>query len=630
MKRIVAIGFYISLALSSRCQVISYNLATVPDSIKKTAGVVVQFENKIFTLQDIDEASLYVHKIYTVVNEDGKDALDFYVFTSKFTSLADAELKVYDANGRQISKHKKKEMITQAMGEGLVDDGYVTFYNVNASNFPVTIELEYELKFKGTLTYPSFNILTPGTGVLQSSFTAKVPIHLDLRYKTRNIKLTPAIKDDGKIRSYTWTVNGLAPFEFEESAVSAENRYPSVLLAPNKFKMDDYEGDMTSWKSFGLWYASLKKGIDVLPEDKKIFFREMVGSAKNDKEKIKIIYEYLQKNFRYVSIQLGIGGFKPFPAAFTESKKYGDCKGLSNFMQAALDGVGIKSYQALINRQPNGLPVDPEFPHNAFNHVILYVPLKEDSIWLECTSNSLDFGSLDISTENKNALVITESGGRLIPTPASNSHSNILSVYSKILLQNDGSGNVETIFHSTGEYREMIDHILKEKRDEQKESLVLGLSFKQPDDFEILKKEAESLHTAVLKMSVEKVPEFTAGSKVFLAPRLYKIWRRKLPKAENRRLDFYFNFPLEQYDTTVYVLPEGYKVDVLPPEKEFKTEYSSYTAKSWFDENKRAVYSYVQIILKQHVIPAARYAEVKKFFDDVLINDGQKIVIKKE
>lgn len=630
MKRIFAIACWISFALSSRCQMISYNLATVPDSIKKNADVVVQFENKIFTLQDIDEASLYVRKIYTVVNEDGKDALEFYVFTSKFTSLTDAELKVYDANGRQISKHKKKEMITQAMGEGLVDDGYVTFYNVNASNFPVTIELEYELKFKGTLTYPSFNILMPRTGVLQSSFTAKVPISLDLRYKTRNIKLIPAIKDDSKVRSYTWTVNNLAPFEFEESAVSAENRYPSVLLAPNKFKMDDYEGDMTSWKNFGMWYASLKKGIDVLPEDKKIFFREMVSSAKSDKEKIKIIYEYLQKNFRYVSIQLGIGGFKPFPAVFTESKKYGDCKGLSNFMQAALDGVGIKSYQALINRQPNGLPVDPEFPHNAFNHVILYVPLKEDSIWLECTSNSLDFGSLDISTENKNALVITENGGRLISTPASNSHSNIFSVYSKIRLQNDGSGDVETIFHSTGEYRETIDDILKEKKDEQKESLVLGLSFKQPDDFELSKKDAEPLHTAILKMSIEKVPEFTAGSKLFLAPRLYKIWTRKLPKAENRRLDFYFNFPLEKYDTTVYVLPEGYKVDVLPPAKESKTEYSSYTAKSWYDEDKRSVYSYVQVILKQHVIPAARYAEVKKFFDDVLINDGQKIVIKKE
>ena len=617
-------------AFLSVSQVVSYDLASVPDSIKKNAEVVVQFENKVFTVQDEGTASLYVRKIFTVVNEDGKDDLDFHVYTSKFTSLTDAELKVYDAHGKLISKHKKKEMMTHAIGEGLVDDGYVTYYSVNASNFPVTIDLEYELKYKGTLMYPSYEILVPGKGVISSSFTARVPVNLDLRYKPKNIKLSPAIKEDGKIKSYTWEVKNLAPIEYEESAVSYENRYPSILLAPNKFKMDDYDGDMTSWKSFGYWYGSLKKGIDVLPEDKKTFFRNMVSSAKNDKEKARIIYEYLQKNFRYVSIQLGIGGYKPFPALFTENKKYGDCKGLSNFMQAALDGVGIKSYQALINRQPNGLPVDTDFPHNAFNHVILFVPLKEDSIWLECTSNSLDFGSLDISTENKNALLITENGGLLVSTPHSNSHSNVFSVYSKILLHEDGAGTMETTFHSAGEYREMIEDILKEKKDEQKESIVLGLSFKQPDEFDISKKETATDHAALLRMSIEKVPEFTAGSKLFLAPRLYKIWSRKLPKADNRRLDFYFSFPFEKSDTTVYVLPEGYKVDVLPPAKEFKNEYATYISKNWYDEKERSVYSYVQVILKKHVIPPAKYAEVKKFFDDVLINDGQKIVIKKE
>src|SRR4030095_10428448 len=447
MKKPILFTFFTLLVLFVWSQTISYNLSAIPDSIKKDAKVIVQTENQIFTIEDINDATLYVHKIYTVVNEDGKDELDFFVTTSKFKSLSDAELKVYDANGKQISKHKKKEMTTHAMGEGLVDDGYVTFYIVNTSNYPVTIDLEYELKFKGTLFYPSFEILTPGTGVIQSSFAAKVPVGLDLRYKESNIKLSPAIKDDGKIKSYTWTVNNLAPFEYEEGAVSYENRYPSIVLAPNKFKMEDYEGDMTSWKSFGMWYASLKKGIDVLPEDKKIFFREMVSGAKNDREKAKIIYEYLQKNFRYVSIQLGIGGFKPFPATFTESKKYGDCKGLSNFMQAALDGVGIKSYQALINRQSNGLPVDPDFPYNRFNHVILLVPLKEDSVWLECTSSSLDFGSLDVSTENKNALLITENGGVLISTPSSSPHSNIFSAYSKIMLNEDGSGIMETIFN---------------------------------------------------------------------------------------------------------------------------------------------------------------------------------------
>ena len=189
---------------------------------------------------------------------------------------------------------------------------------------------------------------------------------------------------------------------------------------------------------------------------------------------------------------------------------------------------------------------------------------------------------------------------------------------------------METFFRNSGEYREMLDDILKEKKDEQKQSIVIGLSFKQPDDFELSKKEDESTHAALLKMSIERVPEFTAGSKLFLAPRLYKIWSRKLPKAENRKLDFYFTFPFEKHDTTVYVLPIGYKVDALPPEKEFKTEYSSYTSKSWYDETVRSVYSSVSIILRQHVITAAKYVEVKKFFDDVLINDGQKIVIKKE
>ena len=77
-------------------------------------------------------------------------------------------------------------------------------------------------------------------------------------------------------------------------------------------------------------------------------------------------------------------------------------------------------------------------------------------------------------------------------------------------------------------------------------------------------------------------------------------------------------------------MPEGFKVDVLPPAKELKNDFASYASKHWYDEKERTVYSTVQVILRQHVIPAAKYAEVKKLFDDILINDGQKIVVKKE
>ena len=97
--------------------------------------------------------------------------------------------------------------------------------------------------------------------------------------------------------------------------------------------------------------------------------------------------------------------------------------------------------------------------------MILFVPLKEDSVWLECTiSITFYFGSLDISTENKNALLITEKGGVLVSTPASNSHSNIFSAYSKVMLKEDGSGDMETTFHTAGEYREMIDEYFKNQK----------------------------------------------------------------------------------------------------------------------------------------------------------------------
>ena len=104
----------------------------------------------------------------------------------------------------------------------------------------------------------------------------------------------------------------------------------------------------------------------------------------------------------------------------------------------------------------------------------------------------------------------------------------------------------------------------------------------------------------------------------------------KLPKAENRKLDYYFRFPFEVNDTTVYILPAGYKLDVCHLLKNLKLNTQAIFLNAGMMKSNDLFILHVQIILKQHVIPAAKYAEIKKFFDDVLINDGQKIVIKKE
>jgi hypothetical protein len=630
MKKYFIILVFLSIDITySFAQPGIYSLLTVPDSIKKNASVITHFEKIDYDVEDLNSSTCKVDKIFTVLNEDGKQALVFNEYVSKYISLDEAEIRVFDAAGKQTAKYKKKDMSTTAVGEGLIVDGYVTYFYIPSGSYPVTVEFKYEKKYKSTLATPDYRFINAGEAVIESHYTAHVPADFGLRYKARNTSIEPIIKDDGKYKIYEWSVKNLSPVKYEEGAVSARNKYPYIAIVLDKFSHYGNTGDLTNWQNFGKWISDLYAGLDVLPESRKQYFNEMVKDAANDKEKIKRVYNYMQQNFRYVSIQLGIGGLKPFSAEFTDQKKYGDCKALSNYMKAALNTVGIKSHVAIINAEYNEQPVDPLFPANDFNHVILCVPQSKDSIWLECTSSTAEFGVLGTFTENRNALLITDNGGVLVPTPKSQSGSNIFSAVTTVQLMDDLSGSTESIFTTKGEYTETINSILKEKKDDQKESIVFFLGFKQPDDFELSQDKAGDDHIAKLKMTITKIPEFSSGNKLFVNPHINKIWSNKLPKAEDRRLDFYFRYPFEKFDTTILKLPQGFKPDVLPKGKKLSCNYANYSSGYRYDEASNIIYSTSSLILKQHRIPAAEYASVKKFFDDIMQDDAEKIVIKK-
>ena len=113
----------------------------------------------------------------------------------------------------------------------------------------------------------------------------------------------------------------------------------------------------------------LIKGRDVLPEEVKKKVHELTDN-KGDKEKISVLYDFLQKNTRYISIQLGIGGWQPFEASYVAEKKYGDCKALSNYMIALLKEAGITGKYVEIYGGKSPPPFIEDFPFYKFNNVI--------------------------------------------------------------------------------------------------------------------------------------------------------------------------------------------------------------------------------------------------------------------
>ena len=627
MKSILT-TIFISILTGYFCNAQFPVTATLPisDSLKKNAHSVKREETVVFDIKAVDKAYLRVHDLVTVLDESAKDQLYFQMYTDKFRLLEDISIVLYNEKGIQIKKYSKKDLVSFNAGEGLVSDGKVYLLDIPNSVYPVHVQMDYEIKYNGLLHYPSYEVQSINQSVEKSSFTVIVPADLDIRYKEQNIKLAPVITTDKDKKIYAWSAQNMKALRYEAESVSQESYCPEILIAPNRFELDGYGGDMTSWEKFGEWYGSLSKNAKDLSPERKLFFQSLVKNAANDKEKAAIIYKYLQQNCRYVLITLGIGGFKPFEASFVDKKKYGDCKALSNYTQACLDAVGIKSYQALINAAYNKAAVDPNFPSNNFNHVILFVPLGSDSVWLECTSNTNEFGVLGSFTENRNALLITENGGKLVATPKSIAGNNILRTYCNVLLREDGSGTAKIKLQTKGEYKNPF--LLTEKKDEQKSYLVNQFGFLQPDDFLLTEKDPENSEYWI-DMELDKIPAFAAGNKQFLSPRIYKIWQANLPGSSLRTQDYFFRCPFIKYDTTVYKLPEGYTMEALPETKELSFEYGKFVAKYNYDKAKNELMTFARLELTNYRIPAAGYDKAKTFFDNVLAEYNSKIVIRK-
>jgi hypothetical protein len=613
-------------------QIDIYSALTIPDSLKKNADAVIRDENIKFTIKDINSAKFEVHQVITVLNEDGKEYLSFYYHSDKFHVLDDAEIKVYDLLGQKKNTYSKKEMTSVNYGEGLVPEGKLTYFEVSAPSYPFTLEINYTVKYKGILGYPGNDFQLPYQSVQRSVFEVEAPADLSFRYKILNCNYQPVITKNGKTDLYHWEVKNLAAYKSEKHSGTSENYIAKVLLAPNKFQLDEYDGDMTSWKNYGDWINKLYEKTTELKEDRKLFYINLVKDAKTASEKAAILYNYLQGNMRYVSIQLGIGGWRPFTASFVDEKKYGDCKALSNYMKSALDAVGVKSNIIVIYRDYIYKNVDEKFPMNAFNHVILAIPQAKDTIWLECTSTTLPFAYLDETTLNRKAVMVTDKGGVIVSTPASNYKNNSESIKTIIEVNSDATAKVTTQYELKGETRDRLLMRFHDMNDDEKRKyFISGNEWKQPDIINITTTASRSNpYVVTAAMEYEKIYSFKAGSKYFLEPRLYPIFNEDIADTEKRKNDYYFIYPYQNADTTVYNFPAEFTVENLPKDKSVVQPFAAYSCTYKWDAVKHTVTTIALLQIKERIVKANDYNKLLDFKKQVMADVNEKIVMKKE
>jgi transglutaminase-like putative cysteine protease len=604
------------------------NVLFIPAGLLENADAVVRSQEITFSVSAPNEAVFREKRVVTLLNSKS-NYNELVLFYDDFNKIGRIRGSIYDANGKFLRDIEKNETRDHSAisNFSIYEDNRVRYLEVHHDKFPYTVVFDYEIKYRDLLfSYDDWDIQDFRTSVVEASLTVTMPEEIKLYHKSLNINLEPAITSSKGKREYQWSVKNLAAIRQEPYAPSSYEVLPQVLLSPETFEAEGYTGSMASWKNLGQFQYELTKGRDQISPALKAKVQELTAGLKTDAEKIAVLYRYLQENTRYVSVQLGIGGWQPFDAAYVEKNRYGDCKALSNFMKALLREAGIASYTALVRAGDDAPDLSADFATNVFNHMILYVPAQDT--WLECTSNSAPPNYLGDFTGDREVLLITENGGQLVRTPATGNNTSV--GHTVIALAPDGKASIrqEVVLHGIPHewYRQVQEHLTPEevKKRIQEKCPLPQAYFTRID----IKPEA-SAPSAVFGCDMD-VPQFgsKAGKRLFLPVNPVRAFREVPPANDNRSHPVDIKTGYVETDTIVLNLPEGFSVESVPAESTtVATEFGNYSGQMIRREQERALVFVRRLEIKGGRFPAEQYAAWRNFCRDVAKADAMKVVL---
>lgn len=608
-----------------------YPVSAIPDSLKKSANVVIRNKEIVFHLKDIDKASLKVTYAVTILNKAGKYKSFFLQPYDKFSRINNIKGAVYDASGELIKKIKSENIkdISLNMGGALFLDARAKVIDPEYLKFPFTVEYSYSINYNGLLSYPNVDIYQDyNISVQHFSFSLIKPDNLEVRILNRNCKIEPVKSRDGDEEILNWKINGAKALKEESFSQPLEEWAPSVWLAPTEFLIDGYKGNCESWKNFGSWIYTLNKGKDKLPEEAQQKIKTLVANAGSDYEKSKILYQYLQNNTRYVNVSIGIGGWQPIDAETVNKVSYGDCKALTNYMKTLLEVAGIKSFYTLVKAGEDSPEIISDFPSNQFNHAILCALIDSDTVWLECTSQRVPFGYIGSFTDDRNVLLINENGGTLVKTKQYSEKDNQKICTANIVIDNDGDALATVSTQYKGSYYD--DNLHKLLADEQDKKKLIRKGLHLPD-FTLDHYSYDEYHTVVpsifenLELTINGCGTHFRNRMVIKMNMLDKV--RKIPTETQykRKSDIVFHRSVMEKDSITYDLPDGFKVEKISGNRNVKSEFGELTTMVY---NQDSLVHYVRTLtIRKGDYPPESYGRFVDFYKQVRNADNDRMIL---
>ncbi|QXP61214.1 DUF3857 domain-containing protein [Olleya sp. HaHaR_3_96] len=606
----------------------NYQALVIKPELQSNANAIVRSSTIDVNIEARDKIVVTEQRVVTVLNERGQRYIGAVVYYDQSKSIKTLEAIILNAFGNEIKKFKKKDFIDVSVADGIsiFTDNRARYINYTPVSYPFTVVFNLEFVSSNTAFIPQwYPIDDYYLSVEKASYKIQNQTDIPLDFKISNLEAF----EIEKMSDLHYQANNLSAIKKEAYSPSFYNVAPSVKFALKQFSMLGVEGDNSSWNDFGKWMSDkLINGTQALPETVKVEIKALTKNAKTDLEKAKIVYQFMQNKTRYISVQVGIGGWKPMLASDVDRLGYGDCKGLSNYTKALLDEVGVTSYYTIVYGGEDVRSIDQSFSSLQGNHAILSIPYNDSYITLECTNQSAPFGYNANFTDDRDVLIVTPLGGEIVHTKVYSTNENSQIINSNIILDSLGGFKAALNIISKGtqydKYRRIEAQTEKENRLYYKDHFsdinnlqVNSMIFNNDKDNIVFRED--------LDLQVDKYVT-KAGERWLMQPNFFNKFKTAPPRYKNRKLPFEIDRGFIDEDQYQITLPDNVKIEALQDDVVIKNKFGEYHYSIKQIDDKNLVFKR-KIIINKGQFLKEDYSAFRKFKLAIVKHDKSKIVL---
>ncbi len=196
-----------------------------------------------------------------------------------------------------------------------------------------------------------------------------------------------------------------------------------------------------SWADVGAWYWRLVEESLAADDEVRRTARGLVKRGMSDAERVRAVHDFVLKGTRYVGLEFGIHGYKPYKVTQVLARRFGDCKDKASLMIALLREVGVPAELVLLRTRRGG-HLDREPASLAiFDHAIVYVPRLDR--YLDGTAEFSGPTELPAQDQGVVVLRVGPHGSVLTETPVLPSSDNHVQRRWQVALDASGDARVD-------------------------------------------------------------------------------------------------------------------------------------------------------------------------------------------